>query len=98
MQLKSTLGKEHEQECEEALPPFRSEILNDEHVKIILLAHRFDLFYDGKEYSSNRTLITFEDPDGSTITDHTGFYYDLLSQTAQQASEPLETFGNSGNR
>ena len=82
--IKSHLGKEHEQECDEALPVFNSEILQDDNVELVLVAHRYDLFYDGKEYGSPTRMITFKNQDGSVVNDHTAFYAQLLNDTARE--------------
>ena len=89
--IKSHLGKEHEQECDEALPVYKSEILEDENVELVLVAHRYDLFYDGKEYGSPHRMITFKNPDGSVVNDHTAYYAQLLDDTARELKQVDKT-------
>ena len=83
IRIKSHLGVQHEQECDEAQPVFNEEILGDERVKVVLIAHRYDLFHDGKEYASATKMITFRKPDGTIVEDHSRYYETLLSDTVK---------------
>ena len=87
IRIKSHLGVKHEHECDEAQPVFDEEILGDERVKVVLIAHRYDLFYDGKEYASATKMITFRTPDGTIVEDHSRYYETLLSNTVKTLRE-----------
>jgi len=77
----SLIDSRHEVECAKALPLFKSEIVDDPKVDIILIAQRFDLFYDGKGYSNTIREITFKDSDGVIVKDHISYYKNQLSHT-----------------
>ena len=79
--IQSTIDDTHEKGCEIALPLFKSQIVDDPKVELILIAQRFDLFYDGKGYSNTVRTMTFKDSDGGVVKDHFGYYKDQLSYT-----------------
>ncbi len=79
--IQSILSEEDEQMCQNALPSFASEIVDDPKVELVLIAQRFDLFHNGKGFISQTRQITFEESDGSTVKDHISFYNDQLSYT-----------------
>lgn len=79
--IKSTIIEHHERQCEMTLPLFERQIVDDPRVELILMAQRFDLFYDGKGYLHNTRRITFQDSTGRVVEDHTSYYYDQLSFT-----------------
>ncbi len=81
--IKSVHPEMHEEACDAALPIFKSHIVDDPRVEFILMAQRFDLFHNGKGYSSTTRTITFKDPDGGVVEDHTSYYRDQLSYTAR---------------
>ena len=78
--IKSTIA-EHERQCDSALPLLETQIVGDPHVELILIAQRFDLFYDGKGAFNTTRQITFKDSTESVVEDHTGYYDDRLSFT-----------------
>jgi peptidoglycan/LPS O-acetylase OafA/YrhL len=84
IRIKSEFDRNHELQCERALPLFESRIVNDERVKLILIAQRFDLFFDGINYLKNTRQIYFIDEDGNTIQDHTGYYRNQFSYTVDK--------------
>jgi hypothetical protein len=79
--IKSTITKDHEIQCEMTLPLLERQIVDDPRIELILMAQRFDLFYDGKGYLHNTRMITFQDTAGRVVEDHTSYYYDQLSLT-----------------
>lgn len=82
--IKSKLDPDHEILCANALPLLESEILANQNVKLVLLAQRFDLFYDGKTFDDTISQISFIDADGNTISDHTGYFRRQLSYTIKR--------------
>jgi peptidoglycan/LPS O-acetylase OafA/YrhL len=82
--IKSKLDPDHETLCANALPLLESEILANQNVKLVLLAQRFELFYDGKTFDDTVRQISFIDTNGNTINDHTGYYRQQLSYTIQR--------------
>ena len=62
---------------------FATHIVDDPRVELVLIAQRFDLFYNGKGYSETTRNITFKDLDGRVVTDHTSYYNDQLSYTVK---------------
>ena len=85
--IKSELDRNHEPQCKRALPVFKSRIVNDDSVKLILMAQRFDLFFDGTNYLKYSRQIYFKDEDGNTIQDHTGYYRNQWSYTVNKIRE-----------
>jgi peptidoglycan/LPS O-acetylase OafA/YrhL len=79
--IKSTIIEHHERQCEMTLPLLERQIVDDPRIELILIAQRFDLFYDGKGYLHNTRRITFQDSTGRVVEDHTSYYYDQLSLT-----------------
>ncbi len=82
--IQSTINDQHEKTCEVALPLFKTEIVEDPLVEIVLIAQRFDLFYDGKGYLNTTRAITFKDGKGRVVRDHTGYYEARLSYTVKE--------------
>ncbi len=82
--IQSTINDQHEQNCEAALPLFRTEVVEDPSVKLVLIAQRFDLFYDGKGYLNTTRAVIFKDGKGRVMRDHTGYYEDQLSSTVEE--------------
>lgn len=69
--------------CEHTLSMLRQNIVEDPRVEIVMIAQRYDLFYDGKGYLNNIRTITFEDDDGRVVEDHTAYYKERLSETVE---------------
>ncbi len=80
--IKSMLTDEDDNQCEIASTLLETQIVDDPYVELILIAQRFDLFYDGKGYLNTTRTKTFRDSNGSVIEDHTGYYDYRLSETA----------------
>lgn len=81
--MESRIDPGHAEQCKNAHPLFRSEFLDNPQVKIILLAQRFDLFYNGQGYSSPVKQIIFKDANGSAIENHTYYYRRQLAHTIE---------------
>ncbi|MGW8194973.1 MAG: acyltransferase family protein [Desulforhopalus sp.] len=82
--IKSVYGKEHEADCRRRISLFKSEIIDDPLVKIVLLAHRFDLFHTGLGYANRRKpMVSFADKEGRKIKDHTAYYRARLTATVE---------------
>jgi len=69
--------------CEDSLALLQKSIVDDPLVEIVMIAQRFDLFYDGKGYLNNTRIITFKNHTGSVVDDHTRYYEDRLSETVE---------------
>jgi len=69
--------------CERTLSLLDQNIVKDSRVEIVMIAQRYDLFYDGKGYLNNTRMITFKDNDGRVVKDHTAYYKDRLSETVE---------------
>ncbi len=83
--IKSTISKEHEKQCGVALQLFEHAIIEDPLVEFVLIAQRFDLFYDGIGYLNEpRAAITFRGSDGQAVADHTGYYKARLAATLEE--------------
>ncbi len=84
--IRSYIDKEQERLCDSALPLFVSEIIEDPRVSAVLIAQRFDLFYDGKGYlrNKNKRTITFKDAQGNNVADHVTYYQRQLSATVEE--------------
>jgi len=67
--------------CERSLSLLRKNIVDDPRVEIVMMAQRYDLFYDGKGYLNNVKIITFKDQDGNVVKDHSRYYEGRLSET-----------------
>ena len=65
--MESRIDPSQTEQCNRALPFFQKEIVDNPRVRIILIAQRFDLFYDGRGYSSPTRQILFKGPDGAMI-------------------------------
>ncbi len=85
--IRSTLDPKHERMCANALPLLKSEILNNPDVKLVLLAQRFELFFDGRGFNSQARQITFVNTDGSMIRDHTAYYQQKLAYTVENLKQ-----------
>jgi peptidoglycan/LPS O-acetylase OafA/YrhL len=82
IRIKSPFGKQHDKDCRRQASELRTRIVDDPRVKIVLLAHRFDLFYTGLAYSNRiKEMISFTDKDGQKVKDHTGYYRSHLEGT-----------------
>jgi len=79
--VQNILSPEYEEICVRGLPLLASEIVGDPRVELILIAQRFDLFYNGKGFLNTSRHITFRDSKGKTVADHIGYYSDQLSHT-----------------
>jgi peptidoglycan/LPS O-acetylase OafA/YrhL len=78
--IKSTIA-EHERQCDIAQSLLETQIVGDPNVELILMAQRFDLFYDGKGAFNTTRKITFKDSTEKVVEDHTSYYDDRLSFT-----------------
>jgi len=90
--MQSMFENNLDKECRIALPLFKSQIVDDPKVEFILMAQRFDLFYDGIGYSNTVRKIIFKDSNGREVKDPIGYYRDQLSYTAnsiQKAGKKL---------
>jgi hypothetical protein len=74
-----------EKRCDEALSFFRTDIVNNEKIKHIFMAQRFDLMHNGKGYLANKQVsYFFRDSKGNKIKDHTRYYREQLAYTVEQ--------------
>ncbi len=83
IQIKSRIAPQQEEKCNAALPFFAKEIIADPQVKIVIIAQRFDLFYDGRGYLQNKQNITFLNAKKDDIADHKTYYSQQLTNTVQ---------------
>lgn len=81
--MESRIDPSQTEQCNRALPFFQKEIVDNPRVRIILIAQRFDLFYDGRGYSSPTRQILFKGPDGAMIEEHTDYYRRQLEYTIE---------------
>ena len=81
--IQSNLDERHEQQCNIGLPLLKTQIVDDPLVEVILIAQRFDLFFDGKGYGSTVRNVTFKDSHGTIVQDHTSYYKKQLSFTVE---------------
>jgi len=82
IRIKSPFGAQHDKDCRRQASELRTRIVDNPSVKIVLLAHRFDLFYTGIAYSNRiKEMISFTDKDGRKVKDHTGYYRSHLQGT-----------------
>lgn len=79
--VQNVLSPEYEEMCQEGLPIFADKIVGDPNVKLVLIAQRWDLFYNGKGFLNTSRHITFRDSDGKMVKDHIGYYNEKLSFT-----------------
>ena len=87
--IKSMISDEHAEQCKRALPAFKKVIADDPNVKLVLIAQRFDLLYDGKGYQSLSRQMLFKDGNGEAIENHTEYYREQLLNT-------VDTLRNNG--
>lgn len=69
--------------CQRTLSLLDQNIVEDPRVEIVMIAQRYDLFYDGKGYLNNIRMITFKDDNGRVVEDHTSYYKNRLSETVE---------------
>jgi len=79
--VQNVLSPEYEEMCQRGLPLLANEIVQDPEVELVLIAQRFDLFYNGKGFLNTIRHITFRDSKGTTVADHIGYYSNQLSFT-----------------
>ncbi|MBE0585779.1 MAG: acyltransferase, partial [Desulfofustis sp.] len=84
VEIDSMIDDKHEQDCSRALPFLATEIVGDANVEIIMIAQRFDLFYNGKGFLNSDRQMMFKDPEGRTINDHTAYYQARLTDTVER--------------
>lgn len=87
VKIRSFIEKNHESQCGAALPLFVSQVVENKSVEIVLIAQRFDLFYTGKGFLQTTRQLTFRDPAGGIVKDHTSYYTDKLSLTVNTLQE-----------
>ncbi len=87
VRIRSKIAPDHEPQCKRALPLFASRIMKDPDIKLILIAQRFDLFFDGISPPKYSRQIHFIDEDGNTIRDHTDYYRNQFSYTVKKIRE-----------
>ena len=73
--------------CEQSLSLLKRNIIDDPLVEIVMIAQRYDLFYDGIGYLSNTRIMTFKDREGRVVEDHISYYKDRLSETVNSMEE-----------
>ncbi len=106
--IKSKIGASQENQCEIALPFFEKYIVGNPRIKLIFIAQRFDLFYNGKGYLRDSWQITFKDEEGTILSNHGEYYKDKFGFTVKSIRElgkevvilkqvPLMKGGNSCN-
>ncbi|BDD86213.1 acyltransferase family protein [Desulfofustis limnaeus] len=81
VRIDSTIDAEHEEQCSAALPFFAEQVVTDPAVEMVLIAQRFDLFYDGKGYLNTNRRYFFKDESGGVIREHTEYFRDRLAET-----------------
>ena len=81
--IKSLMADEHATECEKALPIFKKAVVEDQDVKVVVIAQRFDLFHDGISFEGENRRILFLDQAGKPIIDHTDYYQERLQETVR---------------
>ncbi|MEA3469846.1 MAG: acyltransferase family protein [Thermodesulfobacteriota bacterium] len=81
--IQTELSDEYKKSCDVVRQIFKDHIVPDPRVEIILIAQRFDLFHNGMGHSSTKRTITFKDPQGEIVKDHTRYYRDQLSYTVR---------------
>jgi len=81
--FKSTFGDEHAANCKRSTARFKTEIVDDPLVEIILISQRFELFHTGIGYSNRTRFISFKDNEGKRITDYTRYYTEQLAHTVE---------------
>ncbi|MGI9538017.1 MAG: acyltransferase family protein [Desulfocapsaceae bacterium] len=91
IKIKSLMADEHAMQCEKALPIFKTAIVEDHDVEMVVIAQRFDLFHDGISFEGENRRILFLDNAGKPIVDHTDYYQ-------QQLQETLQNLRDSGKR
>lgn len=92
IRIDSRIEDYHNKECSSALPFFAEEIVDNPNIRLIFLAQRFDLFYDGKGYLNPNRVFFFKDRDGENIVDHTAYYKEQLIYMAERMREKGKDF------
>lgn len=87
VRIKSNIEESHERECKRVLPFFEKYIVKSERIQLILIAQRFDLFYNGKGYLQNSWKITFSDKEGKVVPDHSNYYREHFGSTVDAIRE-----------
>jgi len=84
IRVDSVFGEEHDQQCRQQVSQFKSQIVGDPRVEIVLIAHRFDLFYTGLSFANkSKPMLYFLDENGTKIKDHTEYYRSQLRGTVE---------------
>ncbi len=81
VKFKAKIDPTHTETCNRGLPFFAKKIVDDPRVKQILVAQRFDLFYDGIGFSNANRVISFLDAKGDIIKDYKTYYQNQLAHT-----------------
>ncbi|MCB2214969.1 MAG: acyltransferase [Desulfobulbaceae bacterium] len=84
VEIDSIIDDKHEQHCARALPFLQAEIVEDPAIKVVMIAQRFDLFYDGKGFLNTDRQIMFKGADGRIIVDHTTYFRERLIDTVER--------------
>jgi len=84
VEIDSIIDDKHEQECARALPFLQTEIVGDPAINVVMIAQRFDLFYDGRGFLNTDRQIMFKDAEGRVIADHTTYFRERLTDTLER--------------
>jgi hypothetical protein len=84
VEIDSIIDDKHEQECARALPFLHKEIVEDPAINVIMIAQRFDLFYDGRGFLNTDRQIMFKDAEGRVIDEHTAYFRERLVDTIER--------------
>ena len=87
IRIDSRIDDRHNEMCGRALAFFSNDIVDDPNIRLIFLAQRFDLFYDGKGYLNQNPVFFFKDRDGDHIVDHIAYYQNQLISTVDRMRE-----------
>ena len=79
--IQNVLSPEYEAMCQDGLPILAEKIVGDSKVTIVLIAQRWDLFYNGIGFLNTSRHITFRDAKGTTVKDHISYYNEKLTFT-----------------
>jgi len=85
--VQNVLSPEYEEMCQEGLPVLAEKIVRDPEVEVILIAQRWDLFYNGMGFLNTSRHITFRDAKGTTVKDHISYYTEKLAFTVDSMKE-----------
>lgn len=87
IRIDSGLGDRNNMECSRARHLFLNDIVDNSNIRLIFLAQRFDLYYEGKGYLSRKRWFFFKNRDGEHIVDHTAYYRNQLISTVDTIRE-----------